>query len=202
MLPDIRPARAGNPQRQGDIVDRRQMVEQLEVLVDHTDAPAQAGNRIPRQGRNVLAEQMDQAPGRTEGQVDQAHQRGFAGAAFAGQEMETAGFEAEGDIAENLCPGAIAHADLVEPDDRFFAIEEIGIQGSPFQFPGPSPSRPFVGNAPTNGLALDPPILLRQSPPSIPSPETHVTRIATTPISGGAIRSTGMDKSGEPKLRR
>ena len=202
MLPDVRAARTGDAQRQGHVVDGRQVVEQLEILVDHPDAPAQGGDLVARQGRDIAAEQMHQAPGRPQGQVDQAHQRGFAGAAFAGQEMETARFEAEDDIAEHLGPGAVAHTDLVEPHDRFFAAEKIGSQRNAFRSPGRRPRRRAGGNAPAGRLALDPPVPLRQSPPSIPSPETHVARVATTPISGGATRSTGIDGSGAPKPRR
>ena len=69
-----------------------------------------------RQGRDVVAEQGDQAARRLQRQEQQPQQRGLAGAGRAGEELERMRLDAEGEVAQDLRPQAVAQADILESD--------------------------------------------------------------------------------------
>ena len=77
-------------QRQGDIVERREMRDQPEVLEYHADAPPEAGQALARQGAGILSEQPDRAMGRSLRQIDELEQRRLARAGLSGEEVEAA----------------------------------------------------------------------------------------------------------------
>ena len=68
------------------------------------------------QGRDILVEQRDEAPGRPQRQEQEPQERRLAGARRSGQEVERAGFEMEAHIAQHLRAHAIAQADIFEPN--------------------------------------------------------------------------------------
>ncbi len=90
------------------------MVEQAEFLEHHPDAAAKDGMVRRRQGGDVLAEQVDQPLGWPGGQIDQLEQGALAGPRGAGEEMERAGGQGEGEVLEGLGRPAIAHRHVVE----------------------------------------------------------------------------------------
>ena len=108
----------GDAQRKRDIVERRQMADQPEVLEDHADPAAEGGQRLARRVAQFLAEQADPAARRALGEVEQFEQRGLARARRAGEEIEAAAAQPEVEVAQHLGAGAVAQAHPVEFDDR------------------------------------------------------------------------------------
>ncbi len=72
---------AGHAQRQRDIVERAQMLEQTKLLEDDADMPAQLRAPNPIQRLHVMAEQGDTPLGRPVGQIHQTQHGRFAGTA-------------------------------------------------------------------------------------------------------------------------
>ena len=105
---DIDPVGPGNAQRQRDIVERGQMTDQPEILVDHSDPAAEAGQRLARQVAQLLIEQSHPAAGRALRQIQQFEQRRLARARGAGEEIETAARQPEVDVAQHLGTRAVA----------------------------------------------------------------------------------------------
>ena len=108
---------SGDAQRQRDIVEGGEVVDEAEILEDDADPAAEAGQALPRHGDDVLAEQFDQAAARPLGEVEQFEQRGLAGARRAGEEVEAAVAQREAEVRQRLRPRAVAQADIVELDD-------------------------------------------------------------------------------------
>ena len=90
VLVDLVLALATDLQRQRDVLERGQMVEQAEILEHHADSPAHEGGLAARERRHVAPEQRGAAAARPARQVHQLEQRGLAGAARPGQEMKRA----------------------------------------------------------------------------------------------------------------
>ncbi len=103
---------SGQAQRQSDIFKCREMVQQAEILKHHADSPADGRKIAAPGGGHVLPEQGDQAPAGRLGDVNQLQKRGFARARQAGQKGKGARLQDEGDVAQDLGPGAVAHADI------------------------------------------------------------------------------------------
>ena len=115
---------ARDTQRQGDVVERRQVFDQAEILEHDADAPAQHGELIARQVRHVLVEEMQAAGGRPLGAIDEAQKRRLAGAARAGEIVERARVKPQGDVAQHLRSRAVAHRDILEPNQARFLPRE------------------------------------------------------------------------------
>ena len=77
-----------------------------------------AGERVAGDADDVAAEERDQPAGRLHGQEDQPQQRRLAGARRAGQELERVRLDREGEVAQDLRPHAVAHADILELNHR------------------------------------------------------------------------------------
>ena len=92
------------------------MIEQAEILEHDPDAPPQRGQRILAQRRDVMAEQGDQPARRPQREEQETQQRALAGAGGAGEELERAGVDAEGEVAQDLGTEAIAQSYMLEPD--------------------------------------------------------------------------------------
>jgi hypothetical protein len=114
----LRLGRSGDSQRQRHVVEGRKMRNQAEILEYDADPAPQGRKLAPRQAGQILAEQRNQAARRALGHIDQAQQGGLAGARRAGEEMERARLEAQGDVAQHLRPPAVSHADILEPHHR------------------------------------------------------------------------------------
>ena len=97
------------------------MIEQPELLEHDTDAPAQRRQFVALRQRDIAVEQGYEAVGRTGSEINQFQQRGFTGAAGAGQEMERTGFEFERHVMQDFRPEAVAHADILESDHPYAA---------------------------------------------------------------------------------
>ncbi len=93
------------------------MGDEAEILEHRADAAAKAGQAGARQGDHVRAEHADHPARGPLREVEQAQHAGLAGAAGPGEEIETAGIEREGDVAQHLAIGAITQPDIVELDD-------------------------------------------------------------------------------------
>ena len=111
---DARLGDAGDAQRQRDVVEGGEMIDQAEILEHDADPAPQrrqlrraAGARRPgrtaRSGRATAA-RRDRS----------AQQARLAGAARPGEKMERAGGELQGDVAQHLGPRAVAHGDILE----------------------------------------------------------------------------------------
>ncbi len=101
-------------QRQGDVLVRREMVEQAEILEHDADALAQRRRLVRVELGGVAAEDADQPARRTQRQEQQPQQRRLAGAGRPGEELEGARGNAEGDIPQHFRPHAVAQADILE----------------------------------------------------------------------------------------
>ena len=75
-------------QRQRDVFNGRQMIDQAEVLKHHADSPPQRRQIIAWGQGDVLVEKMHQPARGTQSEIHKLQQRGFAGAAGPRQEME------------------------------------------------------------------------------------------------------------------
>ena len=84
-------AHPGHAQRQRDVVERRQVVQQAELLEHDADTPTQLWSVGGRQRTDVLAEEADQAPRGAMRQGDEAQEAGLPRAGRSGKEMEGAG---------------------------------------------------------------------------------------------------------------
>ena len=78
------------PERERDVGERGAPLEQLEVLEDEAEVSPQVWQRRARQQRHALARDHDLAAVRPLGTVEQAQERGLAGAAAPGDEHEFA----------------------------------------------------------------------------------------------------------------
>ena len=85
---DLVLAGAADAQRQGDIVERREMADQAEILEHHPDPPTEARQRIARRIAEFLAEQADAPARRPLGQIKQLQQRRLARARRAGEKIK------------------------------------------------------------------------------------------------------------------
>ena len=111
---------AGDAQRQGGVVEGRQVVEQAEVLEHHADAAAQeAAGRAAATWPDVLAEQVARGPatGWRPGRSASAASSCPPPTAPVRKWKEPGG-SVEVDVPQHLRPAAIAHADAVEAEDR------------------------------------------------------------------------------------
>ena len=129
-------ATPGDPERQRDIVVGRQMRDQPEFLEDDADPAAEAGQPAARHGDDILVEQADHAAARPQRQIEQLQQRRLAGAGRAGEEIEAARLQREGQVRQGLGAGAVAQADIVELDDRASRAQDP---------PSPSEAKPSHG---------------------------------------------------------
>jgi hypothetical protein len=115
---DLGLALAGDAQRQSDVVERRQVPDEAEVLEDDADPPAEAGQRVARRVRQLLAEQLDAAARRALRQVEELEQGCLAGARRAGEEIEAAAAQTKIEVAQNFGTRAVAQSYAIEFDDR------------------------------------------------------------------------------------
>src|SRR5690606_1905285 len=129
MLQHLGVARAGDLERQRDVLERGQVVEQPEILEHHADLAAHGRHRAPRQGRDVAAEQGDQSPRRTMREEQELQQRRLPSAADAGEKMERPRLQREGQVAQNLRTHPVAHADVLESDNRLPAFHRARFAG-------------------------------------------------------------------------
>ena len=116
VLADFALRRAGDAQRQGDVVAHRQVLDEAEILKDDPH-PASQGRMGGAVGRgDVGVEQADDAARRRFGQIDDLQQGCLAGAADPGQKIEAAGVEPQGNIAQDFGIGTVMLADLLQSD--------------------------------------------------------------------------------------
>ena len=115
---DLVLAMPGDAQRQRDIVERRQMADEAEILEHHADAAAEGGQQVARGVGQFLAEQADPAARRALREVEQFEQRGLARARRAGEEIELPRAKPEVEIAQHFAARAVAQANAVKFDDR------------------------------------------------------------------------------------
>ena len=120
MIGDFALGQPGDAQRQGDIFERREMIEQAEVLKHHADTAAQGGQLPALRGRDVAIEQGDQSSRRPVGEIEQLEQRRFAGAAGAGQIMKRPGLEGKTYVVQHFGPRVVAHAHILETNQTGF----------------------------------------------------------------------------------
>jgi hypothetical protein len=114
-------AHARHAQRQRDIVIGGQVIDQAEILENHTQTAAEGRQLRARLGDYIASEHADRAARRTLREIEQFQQRGLARPARAGEEIEPTGKQSEGQIAQNLTVRAVAKADIVEARDLFLA---------------------------------------------------------------------------------
>jgi hypothetical protein len=98
-----RPVLAEDAERQGDVLEGGQVVEQAEILEDDADPAADRRQVGLGQRRGVPVEHGYQAAGRFHREEDEADQRGLAGAGRPGG-TERARANSEAEVPENLRP--------------------------------------------------------------------------------------------------
>src|SRR5262245_23311995 len=86
----VRRPLAGYPERHGDVLPGRHVVEQAEVLEHDADAPSQLGAPGRRDAADVLAEQRKRSARRLDRHEKQPQQRGLPRSGRTGEEMERA----------------------------------------------------------------------------------------------------------------
>jgi len=96
---------SGEPQRQGDIVEGRQMRQQPEILEHHADPPAQGRQDTAARTAGLGVQQGQAAAGGPDREVHQAQQTGLAGARGAQQPAEHARVQLEADVVQHLRAG-------------------------------------------------------------------------------------------------
>src|SRR3546814_12728658 len=75
MIVDLGLADASDPQREGHIVERRQMRDETEILKHHPDPPPERWKARQRHGDDVLPEQRNEPPAWPLRQIKQAKQQ-------------------------------------------------------------------------------------------------------------------------------
>ena len=104
--------------RERDILEGREMVEKAELLEHHAGLAAHHRQLRLRHARHVGAVHLDDAARRAQRKHDQLEQGRFAGARGPGEKLEGARGDREGEIAQDLGPHPVAHADMLEADHR------------------------------------------------------------------------------------
>ncbi len=113
----FRSAHSGDAQRQRDVVERGKVRKQLEFLEHDPHLAAQRRQGRARERRDVAPEQGDDPPGRLQRQVEELEQRGFARAAFPGQEVERTLGEREGHVLQDFGPESVTESRVLEAND-------------------------------------------------------------------------------------
>jgi hypothetical protein len=103
------------------------MVEQAEILEDDADPPAERGQLVLLQRRGILAEDRDQAARGFQGKLEQADQRGLAGARRPGQELKRLRRDLKAQIAQYFRPNAVAEPDILESDQNVCPAMPTGL---------------------------------------------------------------------------
>src|SRR5690606_20519560 len=104
--------------RQRHVVERGQVRDEPEILEHDADPAAKGGQRLAWERDHVGPEHPDDPARRPLREIEQLEQRGLAGAARAGEEVEAPRIERERDVAQHLALGAVAQADVIELYDR------------------------------------------------------------------------------------
>jgi len=110
------------PQREGHVLRRRRVLQQVELLEDHAE-PLALAPQVGRLQRGQLAvAEMHPSGVRTLQQVDQAQQRRLAGAAPADQAEDLAGAHRQAGLAHGLEAPAVRQREglghAIEADQR------------------------------------------------------------------------------------
>ncbi len=92
---DLRARRAGQLQREGDIGRHGARGEQVEVLEDHADLPAQHAQALGIECGDILAIDQQAAAGGLLQSIDQADQGGFARTGMADDAEHFAGLDGQ-----------------------------------------------------------------------------------------------------------
>jgi hypothetical protein len=109
-------ARAGDHQRQADVVEHRPVAQQLVVLEHHADMAAEGRHLAARNGRGVAPADQHLAAGGALDAGDELQERALARAGMSGQERHLAGLDAKAQVADGVAPAGIALEDLLEAD--------------------------------------------------------------------------------------
>src|SRR4029078_12202539 len=104
------------PQRDRNVLERRHVVEQAEILEHDADAPSQPREAILVEGGDVLIKHADQAARRPKRQEHQTQERGLAGAGRAGQELERVRLDAKAEVAQHFGAEPVAQPYIFETD--------------------------------------------------------------------------------------
>ena len=118
---------SGNTQRKRDIVERRQVPDESEILENDADTAAERGQGLARCLAQLFAEKANSTPCRTLGEVEQLEERRLSSARRTGEEIEARAREAEIEIAKHFGACAVAQADAVEFGDCWqLAVPPLG----------------------------------------------------------------------------
>ena len=116
IFADRRFASPRDAQRQRDIIQRAQMLDQPEILKHDADTPAQRRDAVPADAGRVLAEQGQPAARRLQAEIHQLQQARFSSSTGPGDKLERALLDRETDIAEDRRAPGIAELHLVKLD--------------------------------------------------------------------------------------
>src|SRR6266849_217570 len=108
----------GHAQCEGNVLEDRQVGQQLEILEDHADLPPQVREMAPLEAAQILPLDMDGAGGRLLLADQEADQRRLAGAAGTNEKHEVLLGNFEGDIAQGNGAVGIGFLDALQADLR------------------------------------------------------------------------------------
>src|SRR3546814_14304984 len=117
MIVDLGLADASDPQREGHIVERRQMRDETEILKHHPDPPPERWKARTRHGDDILPEQRNEPPAWPLRQIKQAKQRRLSRPRRTAQKMKRAFLQRDVQIEPRLRARAIAHAAIPESNN-------------------------------------------------------------------------------------
>ena len=115
-LADLFACRAGDDERQRDVVEDAAVEQQAMVLKHHADAAAHTRNAAPAHLRQILAIDGNVSARRPFEQRDELQKCTFTGAGMAGEKCHFASCEFEAQLVERFVSGRIAFADAVKRD--------------------------------------------------------------------------------------
>src|SRR5262245_2019625 len=112
-----------HPQRQSDVLERRHVVEQPEILKYDANASPQRGERVVAEHGDIVPEQRHQASGGPQRNEQETQERGLASAGRPGDELEGTRVDTEREIAQHLGTEAVTQSHMLEPDHPASAPE-------------------------------------------------------------------------------
>ena len=121
----------GDAERQRDVVERRQVVDQAELLEDDADSSAQRRQLQARNRRHVPVEQVDGPAARPQRQIEEPKQRRLAGAGRPGEKVEGSRRQLEAEAGQHFGSMAVPSRDVLESHHPRLPFAPVCIRQAP-----------------------------------------------------------------------
>src|SRR5581483_302697 len=116
FLPIARFFLADHTKRQRHVLVGGHVIQEPKILQHDSNSLAQIGDLVLAEQRDILAEKIDQAPGRPEREKQQLEQRSLAGPRRPREKLEGMGGNLETEVAQDFRAESIAQTDIFEPN--------------------------------------------------------------------------------------